>query len=315
MKILEPNENKLVTEDTTSVSSFEISEFVAGFWRLDTWDMSPQQRLHLIETYLELGVTSMDHADIYGQYLCESLFGEALALKPSLREQMQLISKCGIKPAFESTPERYVNHYDTSKAHVLTSVDDSLSRLKTDRLDLLLIHRPDPLMNADEVAATFQQLQQTGKVLNFGVSNFTPAQFNLLQSSLNRLHIPLVTNQVEISPMNMTSLNDGTLDHCQQHSIIPMAWSCLGGGDIFSADDENSQRLRNQLIKIADEHGIQDISQIIYAWVLALPSQPKPIIGSGQVHRITAALASSQIKLSKQQWFSIWQAATGQSVA
>lgn len=297
-----------------STPRLEMSEFIAGFWRMHTWDMSTQQRLHLLETYLDLGITTMDHADIYGQSLCESLFGEALALRPSLREQMQIVSKCGIKPAFDSAPERYVNHYDTGQAHILASVDASLNRLTTDRLDLLLIHRPDPLMRADEVAATFEQLKQAGKVLNFGVSNFTPAQFDLLQSSLHRFDIPLVTNQVEISPMNMTSLSDGTLDHCQQHKIPPMAWSCLGGGNIFSSDDESSQRLRLQLAKIADEHGTQDISQIIYAWILALPSQPKPIIGSGQAHRIAAAQASRRIKLDKQQWFSIWQASMGHSV-
>lgn len=292
----------------------KLSDFIAGFWRMDSWDMSAQQRLQLIETYIELGVTSMDHADIYGEYQCETLFGEVLALKPSLREQIQLISKCGIKPAFDSMPERYVNHYDTSKSHILASVDNSLTRLHTDRLDLLLIHRPDPLMNAREVAETFNQLKLNGKVIHFGVSNFSPTQFDLLQSSLNQFGISLATNQIEISPLNMSSLNDGTLDHCQQHHISPMAWSCLGGGNIFTGKDERSIRLRKQLHKIADEHGIQDISQIIYAWVLALPCQPKAIIGSGQPHRIQSAIASKAIKLDRQQWFSIWQASTGHSV-
>ncbi len=300
---------------TTEENSLHLSEFIAGFWRMDAWALSTQQRLTLIETYLELGVTSMDHADIYGEYQCETLFGEALALKPSLRSKMQLISKCGIKPAFPSTPERYVNHYDSSKKHILASVDNSLTRLHTDHLDLLLIHRPDPLMNAEEVASTFEQLKQNGKVLNFGVSNFTASQFSLLESRLTQRGIKLATNQVELSPINMSSLTDGTLDQCQQLSISPMAWSCLGGGDIFSSDSLQAIRLREVLSKIAREHDTNDISQIIYAWVLALPSQPRPIIGSGNIARIRSAVASSQIRLDRQQWFSIWQASTGHSVA
>ena len=294
-----------------SLHQLELSQFIAGFWRLDSWNKSPSQTLALIEHYLSLGVTSMDHADIYGEYSCEALFGKALSLNPSLREQIQIISKCGIKPAFPSTKDRYVNHYDTSYQHIITSAENSLSALNIDYLDLLLIHRPDPLMNADEVAQAFEQLYQTGKVKHFGVSNFTPAQFDLLQSRLER---PLVTNQLEISPMQLSSLDDGSLDHCQQYRCPPMAWSCLGGGEIFTGTSAKTVRLRETLIQIAKAHDTDDISQIIYAWVLALPSQPKPIIGSGNHDRISAAVASKQIILDKQQWFSIWQASTGHSV-
>ncbi|QYJ79262.1 aldo/keto reductase [Shewanella acanthi] len=294
-----------------NTAHFTFSEFVAGFWRLDSWDMTPVQRLNLIEQYLDLGVTTMDHADIYGQYQCETLFGEALALNPAIRQKMQLVSKCGIKPAFDCRPERYVNHYDTSKAHILASVDNSLKQLKTDYLDLLLIHRPDPLMDADEVAEAFNELKQAGKVLHFGVSNFTNAQFSLLAS---RVDAPLVTNQVEISPLVMNSLHDGTLDLCQQQRIRPMAWSCLGGGSLFGRTDPQATRLLQTLAVIADEVGALDISQVIYAWVRMLPSKPVPIIGSGNIDRINSAIASERITLDKQQWFSIWQASTGHSV-
>ncbi|QYJ86547.1 aldo/keto reductase [Shewanella mesophila] len=294
-----------------SLHQLELSQFIAGFWRLDSWNRSPSETLALIEHYLSLGVTSMDHADIYGEYSCEALFGKALSLNSSLREQMQIISKCGIKPAFPSTKDRYVNHYDTSYQHIITSAENSLSALNIDYLDLLLIHRPDPLMNADEVAQAFEQLYQTGKVRHFGVSNFTPAQFDLLQS---RLEHPLITNQLEISPMQLSTLHDGTLDHCQQYRCPPMAWSCLGGGEIFTGTSAKAVRLRETLTQVAKAHDTDDISQIIYAWVLALPSQPKPIIGSGNLDRISAAVASKQITLDKQQWFSIWQASTGHSV-
>ena len=290
---------------------FSFSDFIAGFWRIDSWNMSPQERLSLIEHYLELGVTSMDHADIYGVYQCETLFGEALTLKPSLRQQMQLISKCGIKPAFDGYDGRYVNHYDTSKAHIIQSVERSLTELRTDHLDALLIHRPDPLMNADEIAVAFQQLHAEGKVKHFGVSNFTTSQFNLLQS---RLDAPLITNQVEISPLAMQSLHDGVLDQCQQHRITPMAWSCLGGGELFSANTAQAKHIRDTLTTIAQQVGAEDISQVIYAWVRMLPSQPAPIIGSGNKQRITSAVKSATIQLDRQQWFSIWQASMGHSV-
>jgi predicted oxidoreductase len=294
-----------------SQPTFTFSDFIGGFWRIDAWNMSPQQRLALIEHYLELGVTCMDHADIYGIYQCETLFGEALALKLSLRQQMQLISKCGIKPAFDGYDGLYVNHYDTSKAHIIKSVENSLTELTTDHLDVLLIHRPDPLMNADEIATAFEQLHKQGKVSHFGVSNFTTSQFDLLQS---RLNAPLITNQVEISPLTMQSLHDGVLDQCQQHRITPMAWSCLGGGELFSANTPQALRIRNTLRDIAQQVGAQDISQIIYAWVRMHPSRPAPIIGSGNLERITSAVNSANIQLDRQQWFSIWQAAMGHSV-
>lgn len=292
-------------------SSLQLSQFIAGFWRTADWQMNAQQRLRLIEDYLDLGVSTMDHADIYGGYQCESLFGEALALAPKLRDNMQLVSKCGIRLATANNPDVYLNHYDTTSEHIIASVETSLQRLQTDRLDLLLIHRPDPLMDADAVAHTFGQLQQQGKVLHFGVSNFTPQQFDLLQS---RVEQKLVCNQVEISPSNMSALHDGTLDHCQQHQLAPMAWSCLGGGDIFSATDPQSIRLRSTLATIADEVGAENISQVIYAWVLALPSKPHPIIGSGNIERIRSAVKATEIRLTRQQWFSIWQASTGHGV-
>lgn len=294
-----------------SESHFTFSEFVAGFWRMESWDMTPIQRLSLIEQYLELGVTTMDHADIYGQYQCETLFGEALALKPALRQQMQIVSKCGIKPAFACRPERYVNHYDTSYEHIIASVEHSLKQLNTDYLDLLLIHRPDPLMDADAVAEAFKILKQAGKVQHFGVSNFTNAQFFLLQS---RLDAPLVTNQVELSPLAMSTLHDGTLDLCQQRRIRPMAWSCLAGGKIFETTNPQAVRLHQTLKLIAEQVGAQDISQVIYAWVRMLPSRPVPLISSGNIERIKSAVASNEIQLDRQQWFSIWQASMGHSV-
>jgi len=241
------------------------SPLVMGYWRLMEWGMTSQQLVQFIEQHLECGISTVDHADIYGGYQCEAEFGKALRLQPSLRQRLELVTKCGI--ATTANPDNALGHYVTDAAHIMTSAENSLRYFNTDYLDLLLIHRPDPLMEADEVASAFQQLHQSGKVKHFGVSNFTPAQYSLLQS---RLPFTLVTNQVEISPVHQPLLLEGTLDQCQQMRVRPMAWSCLAGGTMFSAPE--FQPLRDELLLIQQETGAENIEQLIYAWILQLPS-------------------------------------------
>ncbi len=289
----------------------QLSELVQGYWRMAEWGMTPAQRLDFLKQHLELGITTVDHADIYGYYQCEQLFGEALALEPALRDQIEIVTKCDIKLCGDKNPDWRVNHYDTSAEHIVTSVNNSLQRLHTDYIDLLLIHRPDALMDADEVANTFQKLQQQGKVKHFGVSNFTPRQFELLQS---RVGSPLVTNQVEINPLNFDVVHDGTLDLLQQLRVKPMAWSCLAGGEIFSGQTEQQVRVREELQAIAQEVGASSIDQVIYAWVRRLPSQPLPIIGSGKIERVQAAVDALNIELTREQWFRVWIASKGHGV-
>ncbi|MCP2233633.1 aldo/keto reductase [Erwinia aphidicola] len=283
------------------------SRMVMGYWRLMEWEMNSQQLVSFIEQHLECGITTVDHADIYGGYLCEAEFGKALRLQPQLRERLELVTKCGI--ATTANPDHKLGHYITDAAHIIQSAENSLRHFNTDYLDLLLIHRPDPLMDADEVASAFLQLHQSGKVKHFGVSNFTPAQFSLLQS---RLPFTLVTNQVEISPVYQPLLLDGTLDQCQQLRIKPMAWSCLAGGKMFTGAEY--QPLRDELKLIQQETGAETIEQLIYAWILQLPSQPLPIIGSGKIERVRSSAASAQITLNRQQWFRIRKAALGYDV-
>lgn len=187
----------MVQRITIAPQGPEFSRFVMGYWRLMDWNMSARQLVSFIEEHLDLGVTTVDHADIYGGYQCEAAFGEALKLAPHLRERMEIVSKCGI--ATTAREENVIGHYITDRDHIIKSAEQSLINLATDHLDLLLIHRPDPLMDADEVADAFKHLHQSGKVRHFGVSNFTPAQFALLQS---RLPFTLATNQVEISPVH-----------------------------------------------------------------------------------------------------------------
>lgn len=283
------------------------SPLIAGYWRLMEWGMTPQQVVQFIEHHLALGITTVDHADIYGDYQCEAAFGEALRLEPGLREKLQIVTKCGI--ATRAKPEHRIGHYITEASHILHSAENSLRHFNTDYLDLLLIHRPDPLMDADEIAEAFTALHQSGKVRHFGVSNFTASQFTLLQS---RLPFSLVTNQLEISPLEQTSLLDGSLDQCQQNRIRPMAWSCLGGGRVFN--DPHYQPLRDELEQVKQEIGASNIEQVVYAWVMKLPSRPLPIIGSGKIERVKEAVGACQLTLDRQQWFRIRKAAIGYDV-
>ncbi|WP_158146374.1 aldo/keto reductase [Vibrio fluvialis] len=301
----------MVAKVTIASQGPEFSELVQGYWRLGEWGMTAQERLTFLKQHLELGITTVDHADIYGNYECEQLFGEALALEPSLREQLQIVTKCDIKLCSAKFPERKINHYDTSAAHIYQSVNNSLERLRVNEIDVLLIHRPDVLMDADEVAEAFTELHKVGKVKHFGVSNFSPAQFELLQLRLGK---PLVTNQVEINPLNFDVAHDGTLDQMQMLRTRPMAWSCLGGGAIFNGDSEQAQRVRAVLEELREELGAESIDQVIYAWVRALPSKPLPIIGSGKIERVQAAVDALDLTLSREQWYRVWVASKGHGV-
>lgn len=286
-----------------------LSPIVAGAWRLASWDWTPQQRLAWIEALAERGMTSFDHADIYGGYSVEGLFGEALALRPGLRDQLQLVSKCGIQLVSPARPGNAIKHYDTSAAHVRASVEQSLRALRTDRLDLLLIHRPDHLLQADELAASFEQLRRDGKVLNFGVSNFTPQQFELLHS-----RIALVTNQVECSLLHLDPLDDGTFDQAQRLRCRPMIWSPLAGGRLYSEDSPAAHRVRWVLGEICARLGCTPTT-LALAWLLRHPARPWPLIGSRRLKAADEAMAATRLDLSRQDWYRLWSASTGRDVA
>lgn len=289
----------------------EFSPFAQGYWRLDQWSMSIQDRLRFIQQHLELGITTVDHAHLYGQPSCEQLFGAALALQPELRQQLQIVTKCGIELHRVGQSWPRITHYDTRAERIIASLECSLQRLRTDYVDVLLIHRPDYLLDVDEAAAAFSALKQQGKVLHFGVSNFKPHQFDLLQS---RLDFPLVTNQVEINPLNLDVLDDGTLDQLYRLKRRPMAWSCLAGGGLFEPSHAELSGLRECLNTIAAELNAEHIDQVLFAWVLALPSRPVPVLGSGQIERVRRAWRALQLKLEPEQWYRIWVAAAERDV-
>ncbi|MFE7061563.1 aldo/keto reductase family oxidoreductase [Sutcliffiella sp. NPDC057660] len=288
-----------------------ISRIVHGMWRLQEWNYSNEQTLSFMEQCLETGVTTFDHADIYGNYMVEEKFGEALALKPSLRDEMELVTKCGIKLISSNRPEHKIKYYDTSKEHITLSVERSLKNLQTDYLDLLLIHRPDPFMNPEEVAEAFTALKESGKVKSFGVSNFKPGAYQLLNSYLD---FKLVTNQIEISATHLEHFEAGTIELCQQERVSPMAWSPLGGGSIFTSQEDGVVRVRNVLEQIKEEIGAASIDQVLYAWLLAHPAKIIPIVGSGKIERVRAAVEATGLSLSRQQWFAIYEAYRGREV-
>jgi predicted oxidoreductase len=293
----------------TRLNGLELSRIVAGMWRMGEWNMTVEQRVTLIEQCVAMGVTSFDHADIYGNYGVEGLFGEALRAQPSLRGRIQLVSKCGIKLLSPKRPEHSVQHYDTSAAHIVASAEESLRQLHTDHLDLLLIHRPDPLMDFDEIAEGFTRLKQAGKVLHVGVSNFSRHQFE----ALNR-RIELATNQVEFSPLHVAPMFDETFDGLQDLGVAPMIWSPLAGGRLFTSNEANAENLRLVVKEIADRLH-QPFASVIFAWIMQLPSRPVPLTGSGRVEAIAVAVAGTTFRLSRNDWFAILRAARGHEVA
>lgn len=290
-----------------TTSRLELSPIVAGLWRLAEWKLDVAGRVRWIEQALELGITSFDHADIYGDYRVEALFGEALKIAPRLRQRMQLVSKCGIRLRSTDRPYR-LNHYDTSAAYVRAQVERSLVNLHTDQLDLVLIHRPDYLMDAAALAETFRTLTAEGKVLYWGVSNHSASQFALLHQ-----HHPLQTNQLELSPLALQALDDGTLDQAQQLGLRPMIWSPLGGGRLFNGDDPQAMRVRQAMQPIAERHGIS-LATLAYAWILRHPCRPQPITGSGRIDGLREAVAALDITLDGEDWYAIWTASQGHPV-
>jgi len=290
-----------------------LSRIVAGVMLWGVWGKKydAAQIQKLIEKCLELGITTFDHADIYGHYTTEAEWGKAFKMSSIDREKIEIVTKCGINLITPNRPDNKVQSYNTSSDHILASVDRSLANLQTSYVDLLLIHRPDPLLNAHEVAETIEKLKSDGKVLHFGVSNFTPAQFELLNS-----FTPLVTNQVEASLLHSNSIYDGTFDQCQRLNIKPMAWSPMGGGKVFGMEQEDVLRIRQkgeEIIKRYDN--TFHLDQLLLAWLLKLPSQVLPVVGTGRIDRLEKAAASVNIEITKDEWFELLEAARGHQVA
>jgi predicted oxidoreductase len=292
-------------------TNFSLSRIVHGQMRMREWNMNPQQLLAMMKELVELGVTTFDHADIYGGYYCESLLGEVFKLGKGLRDQVEIVTKCGIKVISDRFPDLKVKHYDYSREHILKSAELSLKGFGTDRIDLLLLHRPAPYFDPAEVAEAFTQLKQQGKVLHFGVSNFTPGQFEMLQGFLD---MKLVTNQIEVSPYCLEHFENGNMDFFLNSGIHPMAWSPVAGGRLMSPWDGKGPRIMPVIKQVAEELGTDDVEKVIYAWLLKHPTQILPVVGSGKMQRIKSAVAGLNLDMSLEQWYMIYVAALGKEL-
>ncbi|MEP7454569.1 aldo/keto reductase [Phyllobacterium sp. SB3] len=295
-------------------NDISLSRLVLGAWRLLSGPDRPDADnvAKLIDGAIDIGMTSFDHADIYGNYGVEEVFGAGLKRWGGKRDAIELITKCDIMLTTDARPTNRVKHYDTSAAHIQTSVERSLKNLSTDYIDVLLIHRPDPLMDADDTARGLEDAVKAGKVRAVGVSNFLPWQFDLLAS---RLPFPLVTNQIELSTMFVAPLTDGSLDHAQRLNYSPMIWSPLGGGSLFTGEGAQEVRVRKALSEVAAELGNADISAVAIAWLLRHPAKLIPVLGSLKIDRLKTMATALDIELDRQQWFAILKASTGQDVA
>lgn len=289
-------------------SSLTMSRLVYGMWRLgDDQDISPEHVRNKISSCLHQGITSFDQADIYGGYEAEEILGNALK-GSHLRKEMEIVTKCDIVAPVGRYKSARVKYYDTSRDHILKSVDASLKLMGIDYIDLLLLHRPDPLMDHFETGAALDEVIASGKVRNVGVSNFKPWDWNLLQAAMKN---KLVTNQIELSVLAHEGFTNGDVAFHQTHNTPIMAWSPLAGGDLFLKSNE---KLLNSLRNIADTFGVEP-STVAVAWLLAHPANILPVLGTNSLSRIETISQALDIKLDRQTWFEIYTTALGREVA
>ncbi|WP_411890936.1 aldo/keto reductase family oxidoreductase [Yoonia sp. SDW83-1] len=292
-----------ITEDLS------FSRIIYGMWRLsDDSDASPAHVQAKIEACLEQGITTMDQADIYGGYEAEEVLGNALKATPALKDQIEIVTKCDIVAPMGRYSDARVKYYDTSRDHILASVDHSLRLMNVDRIDTLLIHRPDPMMDHHETGAALDELVASGKVRSVGVSNFKLHDWLLLQSAMKT---KLITNQIELSLSAHQGFTNGDVAYLQQRSIPIMAWSPLGGGTLVSG--EGNAELRTAMTRIAQANDT-DIGAVAVAWLLAHPANIMPVMGTNNLNRIRALSDALKVGMDRQTWFELYTAALGQEV-
>jgi len=301
----------MVTRESICPGGPDFSRLAYGTWRILDSKPAPAEILDRLKTSADCGITTIDTAEIYGLYSVEESLGAALRIEPAFRNRIEIVSKCGIQFPCPAHPGHRNAHYDATAANIISAAEKSLRLLGTDRLDLLLIHRPDWLTPADETAEALNKLLRDGKIRAVGVSNFSVHQFELLNSRMDR---PLATNQIEFSLLHMNAMEDGILDQCQRLRILPMAWSPFAGGQLFSTENPASARIRTAAAEISVRHGGATLEQLALAWILAHPSRPIPVIGTNQPDRIRAAAKAASIKMDRQDWFALWTAAKGHRI-
>jgi predicted oxidoreductase len=283
------------------------SRIIAGCMSWGKWgkQFSTEEQIDLIQYYKSVGITTFDHADIYGDYTTEAQFGEAFRKSGIVREEIQLISKCGIQYLGEARGNE-IKHYNYNEEYILWSVEESLKNLQTEYLDLLLLHRPSPLMQPDKINKAVTILKNQGKILDFGVSNFTPSQVDLI---LDKTAIGV--NQIEFSLTQHTAMHNGSLDQMLQKSIIPMSWSPLG--NVFKENTEQTKRVKECLLDLISKYNCTE-DQILLAWLLKHPTRIHPVIGTTNKERIQNAVRATEINLELEDWFKLLVASQGHKV-
>jgi predicted oxidoreductase len=289
----------------------EFSRMVYGTWRLLETKPTAQEINRRLLACLDLGVTTVDTAEIYGLYEVEELLGAALALSPGLRDKLEIVTKAGIYVPCSYSPDRRTAHYNATAPRLVKSLEKSLRLLGTDRIELFLVHRPDWLTRADNTAAGLNELLRAGKIRAAGVSNYSASQFDLLNAQMER---PPVTNQVEFNLLHMEPITDGTLHQCEKLGVLPMAWSPLAGGRIFDWENPAASRLAAAATAMSSRYNGATLEQLSYAWVIAHPSHPLPIIGTNKLDRIQSAAQADAIVLEREDWYALWEAAQGRKI-
>jgi predicted oxidoreductase len=285
----------------------KLSPIIAGTMNWGEWDknLSVQEMNHLMHICVENKITSFDHADIYGGYTTETQFGKAFAESKIDRNTIQLISKCGIQMVSNNRPTA-IKHYNYSKEHIVWSVENSLKNLQTDYLDVLLLHRPSPLMESDEIAEAVLKLKSEGKIVDFGLSNFTSSQTELI-----RKKIDVNYNQIQFSATQLEPMLDGSLDYMQMHNIQPMSWNPLG--TVFREDSEQTRRLKKLFVQLVDKYGVGS-DTLLLAWIIRHPAKVLPVAGTVNIARIQQLMKAASLELSLEDWFAIWTESIGKKI-
>ena len=300
-----------MTRTKLSAAGPECSRIIYGTWRILDTKPTAQEINRRLHACVEHGITTIDTAEIYGGYEVEKALGEALALSPGLRDQLEIVTKAGIYVPNAYHPDRRTAHYNATGPRLVKSLEKSLRWLGTDHVDLFLVHRPDWLTRADDTAAGLNALVRDGKIRAAGVSNYTTSQFDLLDELVDQ---PLATNQIEFHLLHMAPILDGTLHQCEKRGVLPMAWSPLAGGRLFDASNPAAQRLAAAATAMAPRYGGATLEQLAYAWILAHPSRPVVVIGTNKLERIASAAAADAIVLEREDWYALWEAAQGQQI-
>ena len=282
-----------------------LSKIISGTMTWGIWgkNLNEKEMIKLMNCCLEYDISTFDHADIYGNYTTEASFGNAFFNSKIPRENVQFISKCGI----QTEARNFIKHYNYSKEYIVWSVENSLKNLKTNYLDILLLHRPSPLMQTDEIAEAVEKLKSEGKIIDFGVSNFTPSQCELVQTRTK-----ICCNQIQFSVTDFDAMNNGSLDYMQINKIVPMAWNPLGS--VFKVESEKTSRIEKIAHKLSQKYNVEN-DILLLAWILKNPASILPVVGSTNSDRISKLMKATKIEMDLEDWFELYTASLGTKVA